>query len=142
MLDALGGWLVSCSPIGQMGVFTRQFVPARPRRFAFFLFAILVLPLVAAPQAEGAGDKPAFLAKITKLSISAEGVLIGTNADETTLKCTAPSDIYLTLHADHPMFDALYSTMLAYQLTGRAVTFRIVDDSQDCEILYASFEVE
>lgn len=73
--------------------------------------------------------------------INASGQLyIGTTGLETKLNCRPVADAYITLSTKAPGFDAIYASLLAYQLAGDPVNLRIIEGSQSCELAYAVFE--
>lgn len=80
-------------------------------------------------------------AKVTKLYITTSGTLyIGTSGDETKLDCKPSAGVYITLKKDAQGFDAIYASLLAYQLSGDSVTLRIENGSENCILNYAVFE--
>lgn len=65
---------------------------------------------------------------------------IGTSGNETKLDCKPVSGVYITLSNKTPGFDAIYASLLAYQLAGDSVTLRIVSGSDNCTLSYAVFD--
>lgn len=63
------------------------------------------------------------------------GAWIQTSGTETLANCTADSGIFLRLNGG-PGFDAIYSTLLAAQISEKKVGIRIVDGSNPCTISY------
>ena len=50
--------------------------------------------------------------------------------------CNPASDIYYTLYKDNIMFDKIFDQISAAAIMGNEVFFRIVEGSDDCEIIY------
>lgn len=63
------------------------------------------------------------------------GAWIQTSGSETLLNCTVDSNIFLRLHAG-PGFDAMYSTLLAAQISEKKVSLRIAEGTNPCSIAY------
>ena len=59
-----------------------------------------------------------------------------TQADEDLLNCTLASDTYFTLVSGDTRFDQIYSGLLSAQVRRAQVEFRILEGSNNCEILY------
>lgn len=79
--------------------------------------------------------------QIKRLYVTASGALyVGTSGDEKLLNCKASANVYLTLPADSKGFDAIYASLLAYQLAGNPVNIRVVEGSDGCDISYVTFD--
>lgn len=50
--------------------------------------------------------------------------------------CTPVETKYLTLHASHPLFKEIYSTLLASHIANEEVWLRVASGSNDCRIVY------
>jgi hypothetical protein len=63
-----------------------------------------------------------------------------TDGGQSSLTCTAVSDVYLTLKTTHPLFGEIFASLLEATIHDKKVTLRIKDGSPDCEILYIVVE--
>ncbi|OLF75153.1 hypothetical protein AWH60_11050 [Pseudoalteromonas haloplanktis] len=78
---------------------------------------------------------------VDTLYVNASGIIyIGTSGDEKAMSCSAVSDVYATLNITKPGADAIYSTLLSAQMSGKLVYVRTVDNSSQCEVLYVTLE--
>lgn len=71
-------------------------------------------------------------------SSAADGtVFIVPNDSLQLLNCRPVSNRYLSLKSTHPLFDQIYSMLLAAVVSKLQVRVRIVEGSTDCEVAYA-----
>ncbi|WP_152547950.1 hypothetical protein [Photobacterium galatheae] len=57
-------------------------------------------------------------------------------ADKGKLNCQLVEGHYMTLKNTHPVFEAMYSTILTALSTQKKLTVRIVENSEGCEVMY------
>ncbi|NAW63879.1 hypothetical protein [Photobacterium halotolerans] len=57
-------------------------------------------------------------------------------AGKEKLNCKLVSDHFMVLKNTHPVFDAMYSTVLTALSTQKTLAVRIVENSEDCEVTY------
>ena len=75
--------------------------------------------------------------KITVLVTIGDGnVLIRTNGNQSMLDCTQESGVYMTLLASSPRFKEMYANVLAFQLAGQPMSFRVNTGSAGCTLAY------
>lgn len=80
--------------------------------------------------------------RLEQVSISESVVHVNIQGDESALNCTlvGQSDVddrrYLTLSKDHRLFNEVFAAFLAAKTTARAITIRIVEGSDRCQISY------
>ncbi|MBV7262277.1 hypothetical protein KCG43_09730 [Photobacterium sp. WH24] len=57
-------------------------------------------------------------------------------AGKEKLNCKLVEGQFMVLKNTHPVFDAMYSTVLTALSTQKQLTVRIVENSEDCEVSY------
>jgi hypothetical protein len=63
-------------------------------------------------------------------------VLIRTNGNQSSLDCTQESGVYMTLLASSARFKEMYANILAFQLAGQPMSFRVNLGSAGCTLAY------
>lgn len=75
--------------------------------------------------------------KVTTVVTFGDGnVLIRTNGNQSSLDCTQEGGIYMTLLASSPRFKEMYANVLAFQLAGQPMSFRVNIGSTGCTLAY------
>ena len=75
--------------------------------------------------------------KITTVVTIGDGnVLIRTNGNQSSLDCTQESGGYMTLLASSARFKEMYANVLAFQLAGQPMSFRVNIGSAGCTLAY------
>ena len=74
--------------------------------------------------------------EVDALFISATGVRLTTEGDESSLNCTLQSGLYLTLGLSHPNYDALVAMLITAYQTHEIINIRIVENTPNCEVSY------
>lgn len=75
--------------------------------------------------------------KITVMVTIGDGnVLIRTNGNQSSLDCTQESGVYMTLLASSARFKEMYANVLAFQLAGQPMSFRVNIGSAGCTLAY------
>lgn len=75
--------------------------------------------------------------RITGLYTTANGdVYVQVSGNMAALNCTLASDTYITLPSTLARFKEIYASLLAYQLTDRELSIRIVEGSPGCNVQY------
>ncbi|MFT5594556.1 MAG: hypothetical protein ACI8SR_002947 [Oceanicoccus sp.] len=78
---------------------------------------------------------------IDMLYVTTSGVVyINTSGDEKLLGCAAESGVFTTLMMGSDGSNAVFSTLLAAQASGKNVSVRTQDGSQGCNVLYVTLE--
>ena len=84
-----------------------------------------------------------FNINITKLSMTAGATLyVGTSGDEKALNCAGGAgdggvaNVYMSLQEGDIGKNAMYSLLLTAHTTGKQVSIRIQEDTDDCRVLY------
>jgi hypothetical protein len=67
-------------------------------------------------------------------------IYIGTSGDEKAISCSAVADAYVTLDIAETGANAIYSTLLAAQMSNKLVSVRTIDNSPKCKIAYITLE--
>ncbi|WP_330961512.1 hypothetical protein [Photobacterium sp. 53610] len=57
-------------------------------------------------------------------------------AGKEKLNCKLVEGYYMTLKKTHPVFDAMYSTILTALSTKKKLTVRVIEHSEGCEVMY------
>jgi len=73
--------------------------------------------------------------EITTLYVSKD-VYIRTSGDESQLNCNLLEGQYLTLRRDHEKYDAIYAFLLSAYHQREAVTIRVREGTDGCNIAY------
>lgn len=77
--------------------------------------------------------------KINKIYMTASGTLfVGTDGDESTLNCTPASGRYVSLREGDKGKNAMYALLLTAKTTGKPVTIRIQEGTENCRVLYVT----
>ena len=102
-----------------------------------YLLSALTFSVLITTANAACGTVSCWSTTITKLIVGSDGsILVGTSDDETKLNCTSPRNEYLTLKADAPGANTIYSTLLTAQTTKKQIGLRIIENSNVCEIVY------
>jgi hypothetical protein len=67
-------------------------------------------------------------------------IYIGTSGDEKAISCSAVADVYVTLDISEAGANAIYSTLLAAQMSNKLVSLRTIDNSPNCKIAFVTLE--
>ena len=67
-------------------------------------------------------------------------IYISTSGNEGALTCTSPGNVYVSVGANDPGKNALYSMMLTAKTTKAKVKIRIQEGTDGCRILYANMK--
>jgi hypothetical protein len=79
--------------------------------------------------------------KVTEVYATFGGTIyISTDGDEGALTCTSPGNVYVSIGANDPGKNALYSMMLTAKTTQANVKIRIQSGTDGCRILYANIK--
>ena len=75
--------------------------------------------------------------KVLNMQVDIDGtVWIQTTGDETKLNCTPNSGVYLKLNGNTSGGKNIYSGLLAYKMAEKNLVFRIVENTNPCELSY------
>lgn len=94
--------------------------------------------IMANSAAFAACDEIRCYGKIQRLYMDSSGTLyIATDGDETSLNCTSPANVYVTMSSSDPNFDRQYAMLLTAFSLNQKVGLRIVVGSETCAVSYA-----
>jgi len=106
-----------------------------------FLASVLVLGAMSSSLYGACSGTACTDVKITEVYATFGGTIyIGTDGNEGSLSCTSPGNVYVSVGANDPGKNALYSMMLTAKTTNAKVKIRIQSGTDGCRILYANIK--
>jgi hypothetical protein len=107
------------------------------KQLVIFLMSLLACLVVFSANVYAECSSDRCYGKIERLYVSGNTLYISTDGDESLLDCTAPSDIYVTIHNSDPNFKTLYAMMLtSMSVNNTVIGMRIENGSSNCSLVY------
>jgi len=101
-----------------------------------FWISLLVCLVVFSANVYAACTTDRCYGKISRLYISGGTLYISTDGDESSLNCTAPSGIYITINTQDSNFKNYYAMMLTAMSLDNNIGLRINAGSSNCSLVY------
>lgn len=105
------------------------------KSFSAVLVGLLGLASVSAADADCSSDRCENV-RITRLVTTPDRIWVRTSGTLTNLNCTLDPGVYVALLRSNEGFKEIYANLLAFQIAGLAISFRVDEGTSPCSMAY------